>query len=102
MDDFAPDLSDQEIARLLDANVSGVIIGDAAGRINDVNDTFLGLHVYTGTNCSRTSTGKTLANAEIAAALAISPATVTEHVQNIMRKVGVQKRGQLFKRVLLD
>jgi PAS domain S-box-containing protein len=43
-----------------------------------------------------------MANTEIAAALMISPATVNEYVQNVMRKVGVHKRSQLFKRVLLE
>lgn len=41
-------------------------------------------------------------NAAIADALHICVTTVSDHVQNIMRKVGVQKRCQLFKRVILD
>ena len=43
-----------------------------------------------------------LANTEIAAALTISGPTVTGHVQSVMRKVGVQNRGRLFKRVILE
>ena len=41
-------------------------------------------------------------NAEIADALVISRSTVTEHVQNILRKAGVENRGKLAKRVFLD
>jgi DNA-binding CsgD family transcriptional regulator len=43
-----------------------------------------------------------LGNAEMAAVLMISVTTVTYHVQSVMRKVGVQKRSQLFKRVFLE
>jgi PAS domain S-box-containing protein len=41
-------------------------------------------------------------NVEMGALLGISAPTVSDHVQNIMRKVAVQKRGQLFKRVILE
>ena len=195
----ADDLSDRQISLLIDTNVSGVMIGDAAGNVHEANDVLLEMHGFTRDDMSarefnwlaltpadwkphaaafaarffdrgagsfqmehfhkdghriRLSLGATrirgtdlalctlvdlslpdrrtinpqaafyaaqkrfgltprehevlsyliegLANAEIADALAISPTTVTDHVQNIMRKVGVQKRGQLFKRVLLD
>jgi PAS domain S-box-containing protein len=43
-----------------------------------------------------------LTNAEIAAGLCISTPTVSDHVQSVMRKVQVQKRGQLFRRVILE
>jgi PAS domain S-box-containing protein len=43
-----------------------------------------------------------LTNAEMAVVLGICTATVSDHVQSIMRKVGVPKRGQLFKRVILE
>lgn len=39
---------------------------------------------------------------EIAAQLCITPATVNEHVQKVMQKCGVQRRSQLFKRVVLS
>jgi PAS domain S-box-containing protein len=39
---------------------------------------------------------------EMAVVLGIGRATVSEHVQSIMHKVAVQKRGQLFKRVILE
>jgi len=41
-------------------------------------------------------------NAEIANALEISRSTVTEHVQNILRKANVENRGKLAKRVFLE
>jgi DNA-binding NarL/FixJ family response regulator len=41
-------------------------------------------------------------NAEIAAALFISPTTVRDHVQSIMRKLGIRNRGQIFRRVYLE
>jgi|GEM_PF-5484213 PAS domain S-box-containing protein len=40
-------------------------------------------------------------NAEISAALVIRAATVSDHVQSVMRKVDVQSRSRLFKQVIL-
>jgi len=196
----APDLSDRQIDRLIEANVNGVMIADTAGNVHEANDTLLEMHGFTredmvakrvnwlaltpadwkphaaafaarvfeqgagsyrmehfhkdghrialslgatrigGTDLALCTLvdlsslvyGRTinpqaayfaaqkrfgltprehevlsyliegLSNADIAAALLISPLTVTDHVQNIMRKVGVQKRSQLFKRVFLE
>ena len=43
-----------------------------------------------------------LKNAEIAPVLNISRTTVNDYVQNVMRKAGIQKRAQLFKRIFLE
>ena len=43
-----------------------------------------------------------LKNAEIAPVLNISITTVNDYVQNVMRKAGIQKRAQLFKRIFLE
>jgi PAS domain S-box-containing protein len=196
----ADDLSDRQIDRLIDANVSGVMIADAAGNVYEANDALLEMHGYTrddtiakevnwlsltpanwkphaaefaarffqhgfgsfqmehfhrdghriplslgatrirGTDLalctlvdlSSPAPGRTinpqaaffaaqkrfgltsrehevlsyllegLTNAEIAAVLLVSAATVTDHVKSIMRKVGVRNRGKLFKRVILE
>jgi PAS domain S-box-containing protein len=43
-----------------------------------------------------------LSNAEIATGLAISAATVSDHVQSVMRKLDVKNRSRIFMRVLTE